>query len=38
MADVGHQRFTKSVFNTPPLTEKSSKKKSNINWFDADKS
>ena len=24
MADVGHQRFTKSVFYTPPLTAKSS--------------
>ena len=24
IADVGHQRFTKSVFNTPPLTAKSS--------------
>ena len=23
MADVGHQRFTKSVFYTPPLTAKS---------------
>ena len=24
MADVGHQRFSKSVFYTPPLTAKSS--------------
>ena len=24
MADVGHQRFTKSVFYTPPITAKSS--------------
>ena len=24
MADIGHQRFTKSVFYTPPLIAKSS--------------
>ena len=35
MADVGHQRFTKSVFYTPSLTAKSSE---NFHYqlFDAD--
>ena len=33
MADIGHQRFTKSVFYTPPLTAESSEI---FHCFDAD--
>ena len=36
MADVGHHMFTKSVFHTPPLTEKKHKWISSINCFDDD--
>ena len=34
MADAGHHMFTKSVFNTQPLTEKKHKWISSINCFD----